>query len=301
MRRRVRTLAVSARALSRPGDRFDSYDVGTDRRLVRRFCRCGHRVLIDSHAHVAGEKFDGDRSAALGRAWDAGLSHVVVIGETSGAARDLARTDPQRLSFTAGVHPHEAHLFDATRDTALIRERVADGAVAIGECGLDYYYEHSPREQQLAAFQAQLDIAAETGLPVVVHTRMAEDDTQRLMRTSAARGVVGVLHCFTGSPALAHAAIEVGWYISISGIATFRTWERDDVIVAVPDAQLLVETDAPYLAPVPHRGKRNEPAFLPDTVERLATVRGTTLQALSALTARNAIRFFRLDLPSSSH
>ncbi|MBC7841088.1 MAG: TatD family hydrolase [Gemmatimonadaceae bacterium] len=258
-------------------------------------------MLIDSHAHVASEKFDGDRNAALQRAWDAGLSHVVVIGETSVAARDLARTDPRRLSFTAGVHPHEAHQFDATRDSALIHALVTDGAVAIGECGLDYYYDHSPRAQQLDAFQSQLDIAAVTGLPVVVHTRLAEDDTQRLMRASAARGVVGVLHCFTGSVVLAHAAIEIGWYISFSGIATFKTWERDDVVVAVPDAQLLVETDSPYLAPVPHRGKRNEPAFLPDTVARLATVRGTTTQELSELTARNAIRFFRLDLPTSSN
>ena len=258
-------------------------------------------MLIDSHAHFASEKFDGDRNAALQRAWDAGLSHVVVIGETSTVARDLTRCDPQRLSFTAGVHPHEAHTFDVERDVTAIRGLVADGAVAIGECGLDYYYDHSPRDRQLAAFQAQLDIAADTGLPVVVHTRLAEDDTDRLMRAAAARGVVGVLHCFTGSPALAQAAIGIGWYISISGIATFKTWERDDVVAAIPDAQLLVETDAPYLAPVPHRGKRNESAFLPNTVERLALVRGTTSMALAELTARNAIRFFRLDLPSSSN
>lgn len=235
------------------------------------------------------------------RAWDAGLSHVVVIGDTTTAARDLAHTDPRRLSFTAGVHPHEAHTFDVERDTSVIRALVADGAVAIGECGLDYYYDHSPRDQQLVAFQTQLDIAADTGLPVVVHTRLAEDDTERLMRTAAARGVVGVLHCFTGSPALAQAAIDIGWYISISGIATFKTWERDDVVAAVPDAQFLVETDAPYLAPVPHRGKRNESAFLLNTVERLAIVRGTTTRALAELTAANAIRCFRLDLPSSSN
>ncbi len=257
-------------------------------------------MLIDSHAHLAGEKFAGDRDAMLQRAWDAGLSHVVVIGETSTAARDLSRTDPARLSFTAGVHPHEADTFDAARDLPLLRALVADGAVAIGECGLDYHYDHSPRALQHAAFQCQLDLAAESKLPVVVHTRQAEEDTIRMMRAAAASGVLGVLHCFTGSPDLARVAIDVGWYISISGIATFKTWERDDVVALVPDQQLLVETDSPYLAPVPHRGKRNESAFLPSTVERLAIVRGTSPEVLASVTAENAIRFFRLPLTPSS-
>lgn len=255
-------------------------------------------MLIDSHAHLAGEKFEGDRAAMLERAWTAGVSHVVVIGETTTAARDLARTDSRRLFFTAGVHPHEAHTFDAERDLLLLRGLVADGAVAIGECGLDYFYDHSPRELQLRAFQLQLELAQDTGLPVVVHTRQAEDDTTQLILAAAERGVRGVLHCFTGSPELARAAIDAGWCISISGIATFRTWERDDVVAAIPDHLLLVETDAPYLAPVPHRGKRNESSFLPATVERLAVVRGTTTAALSALTAENTIRFFRLPLPT---
>ena len=255
-------------------------------------------MLIDSHAHLAGEKFAGDREAMLERTWSSGVSHVVVIGETTTAARDLSRSDPGRLSFTAGVHPHEAHTFDAARDLPLLRGLVADGAVAIGECGLDYFYDHSPRELQLQAFRLQLDLAHDTALPVVVHTRQAEDDTTQLMRAAAARGVGGVLHCFTGSPELAQAAIDVGWYISISGIATFRTWERDDVVAAIPDRLLLVETDAPYLAPVPHRGKRNESSFLPATVERLAAVRGTTAAALGALTAANAVRLFRLPLPT---
>jgi TatD DNase family protein len=255
-------------------------------------------MLIDSHAHLAGEKFDGDRDAVLQRAWEAGLSHIVLIGETTPAARDVSRADPARLSFTAGVHPHAADTFDAARDLALLRDLIADGAVAVGECGLDYYYDHSPRERQQEAFQLQLDLAADTGLPVVVHTRQAEDDTERMMRAAAARGVRGVLHCYTGSPDLARAAIEVGWCISISGIATFKTWDRDDVVTMIPDAQLLVETDSPYLAPVPHRGRRNESAFLPATVERLAHVRGTTAEALAALTAANAIRFFRLPIPS---
>lgn len=251
-------------------------------------------MLIDSHAHLAGEKFDADRAAMLQRAWDAGVSHVVVIGELTASARDLARTDPARLSFTAGVHPHEAEHFDAAHDLPLLRGLVAGGAVAIGECGLDYHYDHSPRALQQRAFEAQLDLAAEVGLPVVVHTRDAEDDTARLLVDAARRGVTGVLHCYTGSPALARVAIDQGWSISISGIATFRNWDRDDVVRMVPDAQLLVETDAPYLAPVPMRGRRNESAFLPHTVAHLAAVRGTTPGALAETTARNAIRLFRL-------
>ena len=257
-------------------------------------------MLIDSHAHLAAKKFDTDRAPMLQRAWDAGVSHIVVIGDSTPAARDVARLDPRRLSFTAGVHPHEAHTFDADRDIPLLRALVVDGAVAVGECGLDYYYDHSPRALQLRAFESQLDLAQEVGLPVVVHTRQAEDDTQRLMTEAALRGVCGVLHCFTGSPALARAAIDVGWYISISGIATFGTWERDDVVAMIPDPQLLVETDAPYLAPVPHRGKRNESAFLRSTVDRLAVVRATTPEQLGLLTASNAIRLFKLPLTPST-
>ncbi len=253
-------------------------------------------MLIDSHAHLASDRFDVDRSDMLQRAWAAGVTHIVVIGDNVPAARDLARTDPSRLSFTTGVHPHEAHTFDADCDLPRLRQLVADGAVAIGECGLDYYYDHSPREQQLHAFQHQIDLARDTGLPVVVHTRQAEEDTSRMLLAAAASGVTGVLHCFTGSPELARAAIDVGWCISISGIATFRTWERDDVLAMVPDEQLLVETDAPYLAPVPHRGKRNEPAYLPSTVEYVANVRRTSPQRVAAQTASNAIRLFRLPV-----
>jgi len=292
----------SARALSRRGDPTAHRADPTDRRLARRFCRCGRRaVLIDSHAHLAGAKFDADREVVLQRAWDAGLAHVVVIGETSTHARDLARRDPARLSFTAGVHPHEAEGFDPDRDIPLLRTLVADGAVAIGECGLDYHYDHSPRERQRDAFSRQLELAAETALPVVVHTRDAEDDTAAIIADWSARGVVGVLHCFTGTVDLARVAIDVGWYVSISGIATFRNWDRDDVVAMIPDRQLLVETDAPYLAPVPHRGRRNESSFLPATVERLAIVRGTDPITLATLTARNAIRFFRLPLTPPAH
>ena len=253
-------------------------------------------MIIDSHAHLAGDRFADDRDAVLQRAWDAGVEHIVVIGDLTTSARDLAARFPGRLSFTAGLHPHEAATFTGTDDVETLRELLSGGAVAVGECGLDSFYDHSPRDLQLRAFETQLALAAEFVLPVVVHTREAEADTLRLMQAAARTGVVGVLHCFTGSPELARAALDVGWYISISGIATFRNWERDDVVRLIPDDRLLVETDAPYLAPVPCRGKRNESAFLQHTVAHLARVRGVTPETLADSTARNAIRLFNLSV-----
>ena len=256
-------------------------------------------MLIDSHAHLAAEAFDGDRDAVVARARDAGLAHVVVIHSHGrvATARDLATEHPGFLSWTCGTHPHEAADFDPARDLAMVREAVAAGAVAVGECGLDNHYDHAPRAAQRACFEAQLGLAAELGKPVVVHTREAEDDTAAMVREAAAAGVRGVLHCYTGSVALAEAGLAAGWYVSFSGIATFTKWERDDVVRLVPRDRLLVETDAPYLAPVPHRGRRNEPAYLPATVARLAAVRGEDGAALARATARNAIALFGLPLP----
>jgi TatD DNase family protein len=196
--------------------------------------------------------------------------------------------------WTAGVHPHDAAGFDASRDIPAIREELEAGAVAVGECGLDYHYDNSPREAQLSAFRAQLELAAERDAAVVVHTRDAEDDTAALLAEAASAGVRGVLHCYTGSARLARIALDAGWYVSFSGIITFRNWANDDAVRAVPDERLLVESDAPYLAPVPHRGKRNEPAFVPRTIERLALVRHASPDSVSAITAANARSLFGL-------
>ena len=166
--------------------------------------------------------------------------------------------------------------------------------MAVGECGLDYHYDHSPRALQRRAFAAQLALAAETARPVVVHTRDAEDDTLAMVREAGAAGIGGVLHCFTGSAALAEAALAGGWYISFAGITTFAKWRDEDVVRLVPADRLLVESDAPYLAPVPHRGKRNEPAWCADTTRRLAAIRGTEPDALGAQVVANARRLFGL-------
>lgn len=179
-------------------------------------------------------------------------------------------------------------------DTAAIRAQVAAGAVAIGECGLDYHYDHSPRLLQRRAFAAQLAIAAEMHRPVVVHTRDAEEDTAAMVREAGTAGIGGVLHCFTGTHTLATTALEAGWYISFSGVVTFKKWDDDALLQLVPDDRLLVESDAPYLAPVPYRGKRNEPAWVARTVERIAVARGVTPEWLGDRMIANAVTFFGL-------
>jgi TatD DNase family protein len=196
---------------------------------------------------------------------------------------------------TAGVHPHDASSFDALRDGEAIREAIEDGAVAIGECGLDYHYDNSPRDVQRSVFAAHMQLARELSRPLVVHTRDAEEDTVACIHDARSEGVIGILHCFTGSAALAEVALDSGWFVSFAGVVTFRKWEGDDLIRMVPDDRLLAETDAPYLTPVPFRGKRNEPRHVALTVERLAHARGQTAEIVGDLVTANAIRCFSLN------
>ncbi len=253
--------------------------------------------FIDSHAHLADPAFDADRLEVTARARQTGARAIVCIGESLAAARRAQQIAAEHAGFcyfTAGVHPHDAADFDRERDINELRDCVAAGAVAIGECGLDYHYDHSPREKQIGAFRAQLELARELDRPVVVHTRQAEEDTLALIREASAAGVRGVLHCYTGSIPLAEEASAGGWYVSFSGIITFKKWTDDALLRIVPEDRLLVESDSPYLAPVPHRGKRNEPAWVSFTVARLAAVRGTDASTLGARTAANARQLFGL-------
>ena len=258
-------------------------------------------TYVDSHAHLADPAFDGDRSAVIDRARLSGARAVVCIGESLAAAaraEELAIAHPTFVYFTAGVHPHDAASFDPDHDLPAIRRAVGNGAVAIGECGLDYHYDHSPRSAQLRAFTAQLELAAELRRPVVVHTRLAEDDTRAAISDAAAARVRGVLHCYTGSHSLAEHALAHGWYISFSGIVTFRKWADDALIRLVADDRLLAESDAPYLAPVPHRGKRNEPAYVTFTIAHLARARSTEAGAVGERVTQNAEALFGLAASS---
>ncbi len=260
--------------------------------------------FLDSHAHLADPLFDADRENTVAGAHAAGAIGIVCIGESVASgerAAMLAAAHPGFVWFTAGVHPHDAAEFDDARDTAAVRDLTRRGAVAIGECGLDYHYDHSPRLAQRRAFAAQLALARELDRPVVVHTREAEDDTRAMVVEAGSAGVRGVLHCYTGTAPLAEAALSAGWYVSFSGIVTFKKWDRDDVIRLVPADRLLVESDSPYLAPVPNRGRRNEPAWVSLTVARVAAVRGVDPSTLGEVTARNAARLFGLSISLENH
>ncbi|MFL5602243.1 MAG: TatD family hydrolase [Gemmatimonadaceae bacterium] len=259
-------------------------------------------TFISSHAHLADAAFSSDRDAVIARARSAGAAAIVCIGESLGTAALAAEYAAANAGFvfaTAGIHPHDAIGFDGGRDLPRLRELVGGSAVAIGECGLDYHYDNSPRGAQRAAFVAQVSLAAELQKPLVVHTRDAEDDTRAIIRDAKTAGVTGVLHCYTGSRALAEAAIDAGWYISFSGIITFKKWTDDDLLRLVPGDRLMVESDSPYLAPVPFRGKRNEPAWVAYTLERVARARGDEAATLGRATAQNATRLFGLAVAAA--
>jgi TatD DNase family protein len=247
-------------------------------------------TVIDSHCHLDGPKFAADRDETIARARAAGVEAMLAIGSGDGppdleAAIRLADRYPF-IRATVGVHPHDAskatpETFDRLRGLAA-HPQVA----AIGEIGLDYHYDFSPRDVQRSVFSAQLSLAAQVSLPIVVHTREAWDDTLALLRQHW--NGPGVLHCFTGAPEQARQALDLGFHLAFGGVVTFPKAESTrESARLTPLDRLLVETDCPYLAPVPHRGKRNEPAFILETVKYLAMIRGATPAAISAATARN--------------
>jgi TatD DNase family protein len=232
----------------------------------------------------------------LERARAAGVGGLVTIASDPAdaeAGQRLAESHGD-VWCTAGVHPHEA-----SRGGSDALERVRDlleheRAMAVGECGLDFHYDNAPRAVQIRVFEAQVELAAATGLPLVVHSREADEDTAAVLRSLPA-GVRGVLHCFTGGDGLLETALAAGWCVSFSGIVTFKRFDAGERVRSVPDDRLLVETDAPYLAPVPHRGRRNEPAHVVATVEAVAGLRGRSPDEIARLTTTNARRFYGLD------
>lgn len=260
--------------------------------------------FIDSHAHLADPAFDADRDLVIDRALAAGARALICIGESlssAARARSIADAHAGTVFSTAGIHPHDASSFQAPRDVPVLEEHLRAGAVAVGECGFDYHYDNASPGAQREAVSAQLALAKNFGRPLVVHTRDAEYDTRLLLSEAARLGVKGVLHCFTGSQALARSALDAGWFVSFSGIITFKNWTDEPLLRLVPDDRLLAESDAPYLAPVPHRGKRNEPAWVSFTVAHVAAARGVEDAALGVQTAQNAARFFGLPSDIERH
>ncbi len=257
-------------------------------------------ALVDTHSHVHGEQFDEDRAAMLARARAAGVERIVAIGcDLADTQRALAVAAEFGLYATVGIHPHEAK--DAPDDVGAAFDalRAASSArvVAVGETGLDYYYNHSPAGDQRRVLRAQLDYARAAGLPVVFHQRDAYDDFVSVLREAWDRTAMrGVIHCFTGDTAQARTFVdEFGMLLGIGGVVTFKTAQPlRDAVAAVGLDALVLETDCPYLAPVPYRGKRNEPAFIVESARAVATVLGSDLERVVATTTANAERFFAL-------
>jgi TatD DNase family protein len=253
-------------------------------------------MLVDSHCHLDFPEFAPELDAVMDRARAAGVKTCVSIGTTL-AKFPRVQAVAERFAdvwCSIGVHPHEAKDELLDDPAPLLEAAKHPKVVGIGETGLDYYYEHSPRDQQRTNFRTHIAAAREAALPLIVHTRDADDETIDILREEYARGPFsGLIHCFTGTQALADAALALGFSISVSGIATFKNSQAlRDVIKTVPLDRLLVETDAPYLAPVPHRGRRNEPAFVADTAAMLATVKGVSREAIAEQTTENFFRLF---------
>lgn len=250
--------------------------------------------MIDTHAHLEMEAFDGDREEVLRRAAEAGLTAIITVGTTLAdceKAVTLARRYPP-LYAAVGIHPHEAKGVDGGAWEAMRRLAQRDKVVAVGEIGLDFFYEHSPRAIQIRRFGEQLDLAEELGLPVIIHNRDAHGETLEILQARRGR-LRGVLHCFSGDRAMAGRCLDMGFHLSVAGPVTYRNADRlREVARNIPLERLLIETDAPYLAPQPHRGKRNEPAYMVETAECLAGILGMPSEELGRRTTENARRLF---------
>lgn len=258
--------------------------------------------MIDSHCHLADEVFAADLAAVIARARDAGVERALVI-LSAGDPKESAQAERVEalwpdVRFAIGVHPHQAHQFAdrPAQAAAAVRAQLAStaGARAIGEIGLDFHYDLSPRDVQLEVFRAQIRLARELRQPVVIHTREADQETIAVLREEGGGEIAGVLHCFTGGPSLARAGLDLGFYLSLAGIITFpKAAELRDTVRAVPVDRLLTETDSPFLAPVPHRGTRNEPAHVARVAEALGALHGLSADDLGRRAAANFHTLFR--------
>lgn len=253
-------------------------------------------MFVDSHCHLNYAGLVEDQAEILSRARAAGVRTMLNISTREREWGDVIATAERETDVWAsvGIHPHEADAHPEVDTARLTAVAAHPRVIAIGETGLDYYYDHSDRDRQRASFRAHIAAARETGLPLIVHTREAEEDTAAILRDEMARGrYTGVIHCFTASADFARIALDLGLHISISGIATFKNAkDLQATATTIPEDRLLIETDAPFLAPVPHRGKTCEPAFVADTARFLAGLRGEPVEALGARTSANFFSLF---------
>jgi TatD DNase family protein len=264
-------------------------------------------MFVDSHAHLDGRQFDPDREQVIARAREAGIAALVAIGNGDGPPTlDAGILLAEKHAFmyaTIGIHPHEARLASDHAYTEMERLAKHPKVIAWGEIGLDYYYDHSPRDTQQQVFIRQMELAAAAKLPIVIHCRPSDnsdnawDDCLRLIQEQwAPKGIGGILHCFTGNWPQARRALDMGFMISFAGNVTFpKAQQIRDAALEVPLDRMLIETDSPYLAPVPHRGKRNEPAFVKHTAAKLGELRGLSMEEAGAQTSRNFYNFFKLS------
>jgi len=259
-------------------------------------------MLVDSHCHLTYHAKDGDLEEVIARARRAGIGTMVTICTKMSEFPDLlgiaeAHDD---IWCSVGVHPHEAEDSQDVTTAQLVELARHPKVVGIGESGLDYYYEHSPRAEQQHCFRAHIEAARQTGLPLIVHARDADDDMIAMLDEARADGPVpGLIHCFTSSPKLAEKALEIGFYISFSGIVSFKNAQDVQAVARdMPLDRMLVETDSPYLAPVPNRGKRNEPAYVVHVAEAIAKLRGVDVATIASTSTDNFARAFnRVTLP----
>jgi len=257
-------------------------------------------TLIDSHCHLDEERFAADREAVIARALEAGVARMVTIGASGGmqANHDAVGLAQRHAGIfaTVGIHPHEASVVTAAVIDEISRLAGAPKVVAIGETGLDYYYDNSPRAAQQDAFRRFAALARQLRLPLVVHLRDAYDDAVAILRDERAAEAGGVIHCFSGDRQVARTFLDLGFHLSFSGIVTFKNADELRAVARLtPADRLLVETDAPFLAPVPYRGKRNEPAYVVQTAAAIAAERRQALGELAGLTRTNTERLFRLE------
>lgn len=254
-------------------------------------------MLIDTHAHLDDPRFRLDRDQVIQNAFETGIEAIVNVGtdlKTSRASVALSERH-DRIYAAVGCHPHDADAMSLDVLSQIAELTCGEKVVAIGETGLDFYRDRSPRDAQRWAFCDQIRLARTCQLPLIVHSRSADEETMRILREEGADEVGGVLHCFPGDMDLAREAILMDFYIGLGGTTTFKNSSSLTVARKIPLARLLLETDCPYLAPMPHRGKRNEPAYVCFTAERIASERGISLDALAEATCENARRLFGLD------